>query len=822
MWQGKRVSVVLPTYNERDSIRASIEAFFASGVVDEVVVVNNNAAPGTSSEVAKTAAREVFEPRQGYGVAIRRGLFEATGDLLIVSEPDGTFLGHDVRKLLAYSDDFDIVYGSRTVNDFIWEGANMGLFLRWGNWAVAKLMELLFNTTSLTDVGCTTRLLTRKAYNELAPFFTVDGNFFGPEMMLLSVHGGLKVVQIPVNYLPRVGVSSVTGDFWKALFLGLRMIALILEHRFKRYVGWKPGQKPTDLSQVPAGLSAASIFVLLIAFLGFAGAQLNRPWVIDEMDFPALGRAIARTGLPFYYRGEDLPRYPGIFHVPLYGYVLGGWIKIFGESISSIRAFSVLSSLLAFALGFRILSQLCREARTSLSGPALFYGLFLLPSPFWIQSALLPDIDGTVLIVAFLATLTLLVDWAGDPTPKRTLVVGLVLGFAFLAKLTTTVSFIVLVPLAAIFGSPAVPGWKRGLRALAIMGLGVGLFVAVWGALAHFAQVDFWYPFKFTLLSAAKGTAGGSRLVGILNNLIDNQRQIEWWGFPLSILTLGGLIAGVISWIRRASRSERLPAMALVVVAAASILAIFPMMIGTVFWFCKYFVVGMPLWAALAAFAFGRLGPVRFTRRQVLAGGFAFVVLTCWMVYFERDRRLFPFAPHFVGYGHHNTPWVAFAFLALVVAGLWGSVQKGLVGRAVPIFIALYALAFAEGLGTDVAQVRAKYATRYYYGERGLIGVTDLLREQLGDSPDLFSAKDVAVRIGKPYFDEYEYLRDPAKMRSFLADYQPKFVVARTKFEFSILEHAQIERMLVARGYSRWRQVDDFIVFRRNASGETP
>ena len=67
MWAGRSVSVALPTYNERDSIRACIEAFFATGVVDEVVVCNNNAAPGTSEEVAQTRAREVFESRQGYG-----------------------------------------------------------------------------------------------------------------------------------------------------------------------------------------------------------------------------------------------------------------------------------------------------------------------------------------------------------------------------------------------------------------------------------------------------------------------------------------------------------------------------------------------------------------------------------------------------------------------------------------------------------------------------------------------------------------------------------------------------------------------------------
>jgi glycosyltransferase involved in cell wall biosynthesis len=236
MWRNARVSVIFPTYNERDSIFAAIGEFLATGHVDEVVVVNNNAAEGTDEEVRRTSARLVHEPRQGYGFAIQRGFREATGDLLIVAEPDGTFRGKDVLKLLAYAEDFDVVYGSRTYRQFIWTGANMGLFLRWGNYAVAKLMEFLFNGTNLTDVGCTLRLIKAPALRQIQPDFRVGGSFFGPEMMLLSLLYGQTMVQIPVNYTKRVGTSSVTGDPLKAVRLGLRMIVLILEYRLRAFV----------------------------------------------------------------------------------------------------------------------------------------------------------------------------------------------------------------------------------------------------------------------------------------------------------------------------------------------------------------------------------------------------------------------------------------------------------------------------------------------------------------------------------------------------------------------------------------------------------
>ena len=227
----KKVSLILPTYNEVSSIRKVIEEFEATGLVDEIVVVNNNAAAGTSEEVNKTSAREVFEPRQGYGRAIRSGFEAADGDLIVVCEPDDTFVGADIKKLIAYADDFDFVIGTRTHRELIWSGANMGFFLRWGNYAVAKMIEFLFNTTNLTDVGCTFRLIKREALLRMKPYFTVTGSHFGPQMILLSIRLHIPMIQIPINYKTRVGTSSVTGSFFNALAVGVRMILMVMRYR---------------------------------------------------------------------------------------------------------------------------------------------------------------------------------------------------------------------------------------------------------------------------------------------------------------------------------------------------------------------------------------------------------------------------------------------------------------------------------------------------------------------------------------------------------------------------------------------------------------
>jgi glycosyltransferase involved in cell wall biosynthesis len=235
MWNHKKVSVALPTYNEKESIREFIDSLFATGVVDEVVVCNNNAAEGTSEEVARTRAREVFEKRQGYGWSCRAALSATTGDLVILSEPDGSFTANDVFKLLAYSTDFAVVQGSRTNRELIWTGANMGWFMKWGNWAVGKYIEFLFNTTALTDVGCTMRLLRREALEKVLPALSVGGSHFGPELTLRCIRAGLRFVEVPLNYRKRVGKSSVTGNRWVAFILGLKMIWLVTRFRLGLY-----------------------------------------------------------------------------------------------------------------------------------------------------------------------------------------------------------------------------------------------------------------------------------------------------------------------------------------------------------------------------------------------------------------------------------------------------------------------------------------------------------------------------------------------------------------------------------------------------------
>ncbi len=231
MWKGKKVSVVFSTYNEKDSIRESINDFFKTGYVDEVIAVDNNAVEGTKEEILKTKAKYFLEKKQGFGWGYRRALYEATGDIIVMTEPDGTFDPNDILKFLVYSDDVDVVFGTRTTSIMIGEGANLGWFLKWGNYGVAKIIEFLFNTVHLSDVGCTYRLIKREAYEKIRYSFVIGGFEFNPDMMLQVIRRKIRHIEIPVKYLKRVGKSSATGYFFRTVKIGIRMVLLIFEHR---------------------------------------------------------------------------------------------------------------------------------------------------------------------------------------------------------------------------------------------------------------------------------------------------------------------------------------------------------------------------------------------------------------------------------------------------------------------------------------------------------------------------------------------------------------------------------------------------------------
>lgn len=234
MHRNFKISVVMPAYNEEKSIFQAVRAFFSIPEVDEVIVVDNNSEDETKNLAMQAGAHVITEPKQGYGHASKTALMSATGDIVFIVEPDGTFRPRDIYKFLPYADEFDAVMGTRTSKSCIWGGANMGLFLRYGNAAVAKLLEYLHNGPCCTDVGCTFKMIRRSVLQQIEPYLTGQSHF-SAQLMIVLVRTGMRCVEIPVHYRKRVGISKITGSFWNAFKLGCKMIFMIVGYRFCRF-----------------------------------------------------------------------------------------------------------------------------------------------------------------------------------------------------------------------------------------------------------------------------------------------------------------------------------------------------------------------------------------------------------------------------------------------------------------------------------------------------------------------------------------------------------------------------------------------------------
>lgn len=229
MYNNKIISVVFATYREKDSVKSVIDDFFASGFVDEIVVVSNNAEEGTEEEVKKTKARLIYEPRQGYGYTYQTGIESARGDYIILCEPDGTFVGSDIERFLVYAKTgFDVVLGSRSGQNTPLSGADMGLWRKFANVFEAKTIEVLFNTNALTDVGCTYKLFTKSALKKLSPLWKTRNSLFATELVLLTVSENMRFIEIPITFKKRKGTSTFTDKWYKLAKWGIYIQLYIL------------------------------------------------------------------------------------------------------------------------------------------------------------------------------------------------------------------------------------------------------------------------------------------------------------------------------------------------------------------------------------------------------------------------------------------------------------------------------------------------------------------------------------------------------------------------------------------------------------------
>jgi len=225
-----KISVVMTAYDDEISVAEAVMDFKNQRCVKEVVVVDNNSVDDTATRAREAGARVVAEKKQGYGFACMRALREAKYDLIVLVESDMTYVGYDVKKLIAYLENADMVLGTRTTLELLDQDTQLNWFLNWGNFFIAKLLQLKYwGRIRLTDVGCTYRAIRRDALNKIINQLNEGGMIFSPEMIMVALKNNLKVIEVPVSFRRRWGQSKGAGrSDWAAFKIGLKMIWLIL------------------------------------------------------------------------------------------------------------------------------------------------------------------------------------------------------------------------------------------------------------------------------------------------------------------------------------------------------------------------------------------------------------------------------------------------------------------------------------------------------------------------------------------------------------------------------------------------------------------
>lgn len=225
------LTVTLTAYNDEASIGLSVRDFLEHPAVKRVIVVSNNSIDKTY-DVAKEAGAIVYnELRQGYGACVHRALSEAVkysdSELVVLCEGDMTFRAYDIDKMLAYIPHADIVSGTRTIEQLRAKDTQLSTFMFYGNLFVGKLLEVkhLGNAT-FTDVGTTYKVLRSKKLAEILPKLDARVNLeFNPYFLDTSLALGLRVLEVPITFHKRIGVSKGGNiDNFVALRLGVIMI----------------------------------------------------------------------------------------------------------------------------------------------------------------------------------------------------------------------------------------------------------------------------------------------------------------------------------------------------------------------------------------------------------------------------------------------------------------------------------------------------------------------------------------------------------------------------------------------------------------------
>ncbi len=222
-----RVSVIIPVYNERETVAETIARVRASPVQKEILVVDDASSDGTPEVVAGLAGDDlklIRQPRnQGKGAAIRRALADVTGDIVIIQDADLEYDPADYPALIApiLAGEASVVYGSRAPR---FEG------MRWPhrvfNWLAALLANLLYRA-GITDEATCYKVFRTEVLREIP--LQCQRFEFCPEVTAKVRKRGLRIREVPVSYHARSVGAGKKIRWWD----GVVALWTLIKYRFR-------------------------------------------------------------------------------------------------------------------------------------------------------------------------------------------------------------------------------------------------------------------------------------------------------------------------------------------------------------------------------------------------------------------------------------------------------------------------------------------------------------------------------------------------------------------------------------------------------------
>ncbi|GAA3960914.1 glycosyltransferase family 2 protein [Hymenobacter antarcticus] len=227
-----RISVIIPAHNEAGAI-ALVLAEIPAGLVQEIIVVDNNSTDNTGEIARANGATVLRETRPGYGYACLAGMAHAYGrpqseqpDIVVFLDGDHSDFPEQMPDLLAplLRGEADMVIGSRALG--VREKGSLLPQQRFGNWLASRLLRLRYGGT-VTDLG-PFRAILAPALLALR----MEDRTYGwtVEMQVKAARQGLRTVEVPVRYRKRIGTSKVSGTVRGTIGAGYKILWTIFKY----------------------------------------------------------------------------------------------------------------------------------------------------------------------------------------------------------------------------------------------------------------------------------------------------------------------------------------------------------------------------------------------------------------------------------------------------------------------------------------------------------------------------------------------------------------------------------------------------------------